>query len=137
MEICYSLIALGLEQFEQIAEEDGFHKTRFGKMRLSDAAFYINKYMMPVRPANKIYPYIKQMNEKAAPSNPIKNFLTNRTRVVTEHIVVPLEHQGIVPPCLRPPESLSSQWKKFLYPNKSVRIKLGYVYIVLLTPTSA
>lgn len=128
---------MGLEQFEEYAEMDTFHKTKHGKMRLSDAAFYISKYMMPSREPKKMYYHIKQSNEKSTPMNYIKDFLTNRKRVQTEHVVIPLEKQGMIPPLQRPPESLPYQFKIFFYPHLEVScvncINIGLQELIFLS----
>lgn len=117
-------MALGLEQFKEFAEENKFHLSIRGKMRLKDAAFYIQKYMMPCRDATKLYFHIKELNQTKTPDNPVKYFFKHGEVLTTIHYVVPLDKQGMVPPCMRQPEELPYQWMNFIYPPVQVFVIL-------------
>lgn len=114
------LIAMGLEQFQSYVETDPHHITKFGKIRLHDAAFFISKYMMPHKDVDKLYRHIKGMNEKSAPPNPIRHFFLYKKAPALIQYVTTLETQGVVAPCRRPKEQLPKPWKNYIYPLHKV-----------------
>ncbi|XP_018333346.1 uncharacterized protein LOC108742578 [Agrilus planipennis] len=112
------LIALGLEQFCDYLKSDSHHIHKDGEVKLNHVCHFIVRYMMPVKNVNRLCQHIKHNKSKNAAPNPILYYFENGKAPPTFHYVFNLETYGMLAPFQRNKETLSYQWRTFLYPKE-------------------
>lgn len=132
LDLHFRLIALGLEQFIPLLEEDPYHITKNGKVRMKHVCYYIQRYMMPIRDYLKIDRHVALCRNLRSEPNPIQYYFQNNKAPLVVHYVVDLTHLEILSPSQRNAEQLPYQWKCYLYPNSQQQVIIVLVTVFLI-----
>lgn len=116
-----SLIAIGLEQFEQYlaAKKSTSKSSSLSKRKtrglLLDVMNLISTLMLPCKDPKFLYFHVKK--SRLVHSNPIQYYFQHNRAPKTDHYVIPFTPDLLRPPRKQPKELLPLIWREYLYPE--------------------
>ncbi|XP_023712156.1 GON-4-like protein isoform X2 [Cryptotermes secundus] len=123
-----SLIAIGLEQFEQYLASKKSKSKSSSSLSLSmskrktrglliEVMNLISTFMMPCKDPRFLYFHVKK--SRLVQSNPIQYYFQHNRAPKTDHYVIPFTPDLLRPPRSQPKELLPLVWREYLYPKKA------------------